>query len=419
MEGTSIGPILIFDKSALQSLSLDEACWLENFFLANVTPLFYVETLADLEKQPKSGRTAEEIVGELAHKTLSQGAFPNIHHQTLLERDLLGNAIEMTNRPLVRGGQPKRDPEGKLGIHFDQFPEMAALDRWYQGDFYEIERQVAKQWRASLSSLNFDATIEWIRNIIPKGRKFKDLPEIKEFVDRFVQQSDKEILYFALQLLGIPSQAHSHIIARYKQAKEPSLHDFAPYAAYVLRVDLFFYISLSSSLISKDRPSNKIDLAYLYYLPFCMAFVSSDKLHAKTAPLFMEIKQEFVKGGELKQSLKEVDDYFSKYAAEIEKVGIMRFAPYPPQDLENAVTRLWGKFCPLWRQHDNERKAKKDSLPDDKSLVDRLNKTNDESQPVDIPVDGDSADYVMIKRKAPIRKGKWRILPPEVEKGKS
>ncbi len=39
------GPILIFDKSALQALSLDESNWLDNFFMTNVTPLFFAETL--------------------------------------------------------------------------------------------------------------------------------------------------------------------------------------------------------------------------------------------------------------------------------------------------------------------------------------------------------------------------------------
>ena len=45
-----LGPILIFDKSFLQSLNVDEAVWLDNFFLTVITPLFFVETLADLER---------------------------------------------------------------------------------------------------------------------------------------------------------------------------------------------------------------------------------------------------------------------------------------------------------------------------------------------------------------------------------
>jgi hypothetical protein len=51
----SQGPILIFDKSALQALSVDETNWLDNFFLTNITPLFLTETLADLEKEVGTG----------------------------------------------------------------------------------------------------------------------------------------------------------------------------------------------------------------------------------------------------------------------------------------------------------------------------------------------------------------------------
>jgi len=40
---------LLFDKSALQGLSLDESVWFDAFFYPNITPLFFVETLADLE----------------------------------------------------------------------------------------------------------------------------------------------------------------------------------------------------------------------------------------------------------------------------------------------------------------------------------------------------------------------------------
>lgn len=41
-----MGPILIFDKSALQALRLREAVLLNTLFLTNLTPLFYVETLS-------------------------------------------------------------------------------------------------------------------------------------------------------------------------------------------------------------------------------------------------------------------------------------------------------------------------------------------------------------------------------------
>ena len=77
-----MGPSTVFDKSALQALSVDEAVWLEAHFLANVTPLFYVETLADLEKAAAEGRTPEEAVGSLAAKTAAD-AYPKATHVPL------------------------------------------------------------------------------------------------------------------------------------------------------------------------------------------------------------------------------------------------------------------------------------------------------------------------------------------------
>jgi hypothetical protein len=78
------GPILIFDKSTLQALNPDEAHWLDNFFLSNITPLFYIETLADLEKEVRQGKTPEQVVGEIAYKSPDMQAYPNVHHLTLI-----------------------------------------------------------------------------------------------------------------------------------------------------------------------------------------------------------------------------------------------------------------------------------------------------------------------------------------------
>ena len=68
------GPILLFDKSVLLSLSVDEAVWLDTFYFPCVTPLFFTETLADLEKEVQKGRSPEDVVGNLAEKTPIGGA---------------------------------------------------------------------------------------------------------------------------------------------------------------------------------------------------------------------------------------------------------------------------------------------------------------------------------------------------------
>jgi hypothetical protein len=112
-----MGPTTMFDKSALQALSLDETVWFDAFFLAVVAPVFYVETLADLEKETAEGKTPEAIVGRLAEKTPSSAA-ANVYHREMILGELLGTKIGeffLATRPTVqhvgvRCGGKQADP---------------------------------------------------------------------------------------------------------------------------------------------------------------------------------------------------------------------------------------------------------------------------------------------------------------------
>lgn len=410
-----MGPILILDKSAIQSLSLDEAVWLDQFFAVNVTPLLYVETLADLTVTDKKGRKGEEIVADLAAKSPINATFPNIHHFKLIEQDLLGNKVQMQNRPVISGGQPKRSPEGKVGFQIDEFPEQAAMARWYEGDFWDIEHQHARNWRQALAELDLESTLSWINNVVPTGVKLNSMDAIKQFVGDFTNQGGVEVLELELHLLGLSETMRIVIRKRYVQTGCPSLEAFAPYAAYVCRIELFFYLCASRGFIAPERVSNKVDMAYLYYLPFCMAFVSGDKLHARTAELFMEHDQQFVKAEQLKSALKELSEYYEAHMEEIEKVGLMRYVAYPPTDKENLVSELWDKFMrPNWRDVERERQAD-DGLPSNPELAAAIKRQMEESTPAEFPEDPNNVDFAIVSRKHPIRKGKWRLLPPEVE----
>ena len=86
-----MGPFLIFDKSSLESLNLDEAVMLDNFYMSNITPLFFVECLADLEKAIRSQSTPEQLVGSLAARTPESQSYPNLHHATILRSELAGH----------------------------------------------------------------------------------------------------------------------------------------------------------------------------------------------------------------------------------------------------------------------------------------------------------------------------------------
>jgi hypothetical protein len=69
----SQGPLLIFDKSTLHGLNLDEAEMPDHFYMSTITPLFFVECLADLEQANKRNIPPEQVVGRLAART------PDLH----------------------------------------------------------------------------------------------------------------------------------------------------------------------------------------------------------------------------------------------------------------------------------------------------------------------------------------------------
>jgi hypothetical protein len=228
-----MGPITIFDKSALQALNIDEAVWFEAFFFANVVPMFYVETLADLEKEVAEGKTPEAVVGRLAEKT-PDGAVPNVYHRDPLLSELAGQRIAMTGQALVNAGEVKQAPDGSVGVHVDEFPEHAALLRWKNHDFLDVERDAAKGWRAELAAHDPARLIGMVKNILPTDAKISDLEQLKAFIDSFCSSAEPEVIALALDVLDVPREYRMATLRRWLAAGKPPLDQFAPYVTHVL-----------------------------------------------------------------------------------------------------------------------------------------------------------------------------------------
>jgi hypothetical protein len=412
----AFGPLAIFDKSFLQSLSLHESVWFDNFFRTIITPLFFAETLADLEKKVSSGKTPQQVVGKIAGKTPDMNSVPSVHHFNLIVSNLLGYPIEMRRRPIISGGVPKTSGTG-YGLYFEEFPEVEALGRWQSNKFLEIEKDFAKSWRAALANPGFETDIRIAMNTIPSGQKFGNLAQIKLHIDTFLQNTSVEHLRLLFEIMAIPVKTHSRILKRWELEGKPKLIDFAPYSHFAFSIDLFFYISVGWGHIAKERASNKIDMAYLYYLPFSHILISNDNLHKRTAPLFMQPDQQFVTGDALKPDLKRLDEYYDLLPQAVKEKGIIKFATYPPQDTSTKIAELWDKYLPMWRKHANEKKTKSRSPKEtDGDLLKHL-KSLENAPPYNGPgpILSDEANSITITRNIRTRKGKWRTVPKEVE----
>ena len=414
-----MGPIALFDKSFLQSLSLDESVWFDHFFLTNICPLFYVETLADLKKTAKGGRTPEQEVGIIADKFPEMHGSPNIQHVTACTGELLGHRVPMSGKILLAGGRHVK-AGSQSGIVFDQSPEAEAFLRWQKNEFLEIERLHAHGWRETVTNLDLDKMASQFRKLGIDGKSCKSLEQAKELAHQIVSSKDKPFdkMCLVLLFLNIHPQYHREILQRWSEMNYPPLTHYAPYVAYVFTVEIFFQIALAANLISSERPSNRVDIGYLFYLPFSMVFISSDKLHSKCAPLFLRQNQQYIWGPDLKTGLKEINAHYQNYPEAQKEKGVMSFAGHPPKEGRFLISEIWDRHLPGWRER-REIDLTDKNIKHDK-LIEHLKKFTEAPtlSPEEVDFDVSDADSLSIKRMVQKKKGSWFQISKDMKSGK-
>src|SRR5579862_8654960 len=141
--------------------------------------------------------------------------------------------------------------------------------------------------------------------------------------DIIIDQTDPEwLLGFGIDLLGVP-EAKEWIMKDWIGRRRPPLRTHLPYFIHMLSINIFFALVLPTQLLRNVKPSHQIDLAYLYYLPFCSVFTSKDNFHAQIVPLFLEPFQTFVNGTEFKEELKRLVEYYSALPEDERKTGLI------------------------------------------------------------------------------------------------
>ena len=401
-----MGPHALFDKSFLQGISVDEAVWFDRFFLAVVCPVFYVETLADLAKEPTKRGPAEVIVKDIANKFPEMGGSPVTSHIDMCISNLLGFDIPMDGRVVRSGGRPV-----KKGVVFDQAPEEEAFQRWHKGQFENVEKIAAALWRKQLAELDLSAMAKEFRALGIDGKSCKSLEDAKAVAQKIVTGTNNPFAQIALAVtfLQIPQHLHSRIAQTWQQRGRRPLSEFAPYAAFVLGIEIFFQVALAANKIATERQSNRTDIAYLFYLPFSTLFVSSDNLHRKTAPLFMRPDQQFVWGNDLKPALRAINEHFMALSDTEKEKGVMSFADFPPPG--NLVAEIWDTRM---RKGYREQSAVKMDPEREKELVAKLKAfRKQETLPDGDPAIGDD-EMMSLTRSVRRKRGSWYQVPKDM-----
>jgi hypothetical protein len=355
---------------------------LDCHYWVNIIPIFFSEVLADLHEPGNRDRPPEQIVGGIASKISGYNSIPNIHHMEICTHNLLGDPVELERKPLVGGARVVTDRHGRRATYLPNPPEMEAFNRWASGDFLGVERDFARQWREDLNALDLRRLVAGMKQI--KKSELRTLSDAKAAADLIVTGNGERfrVLRLALQFLGIPTHLHGRIIATWKQSGGPPLSDFAPYAAYVFKVDLFFWLGLAANLIGAERASHRIDLAYLYYLPFCRIFSSIDKFHKAIVPHFLGEDQMFLSGEDLKAELVALANHYEALPQDVRDKGSATYAAYPPLEGDFLTSRIFDRFFEGWRA-DAATPAEPRSPERDRAILERLRPMMDAIEALD------------------------------------
>jgi hypothetical protein len=171
-------------------------------------------------------------------------------------------------------------------------------------------------------------------------------------IDKFLfhPENHHENLVRWLAFCGFDHKTNRKIVEGWKAAGRRPAQNRLSFVSYFAKVEAYFLVGLSNSVIT-TRASNQIDMEYIKYLPFCEAFSSGDKLHASVFPYFSKDWQSYVSNQDLKSALREIADHWSLVVSSGESRGTYFYANFPPASLNNAVTEIFDKRLPEWREH--------------------------------------------------------------------
>jgi hypothetical protein len=333
---------ITIDKSTFQMLSYPELLRLSSYYKHNIAPVLVMEIMGDLKKEVTDGKTpSEERVKDFAKKLFPVHTSVNSYYRNLVKGELMGRGVTFDGRPHVDVEKIVQAEDGSKGFVIQETQEEKSIYKWKAGNFSEADKELSELWRTITTQENLLKNLQKILQSNKNGEKIRNTKELNDKVEAILNDYDKQdsLLVFLIDNYGENEIDGGAIFERYLIEGRPLLKDFAPYAAHCIKVDLLFHYGLMHEVIG-TRPTNRVDLEYLYYLPFCNIFTSNDKLHKLLAPLLIREDQKFIIGQELKNDFKNIVEHLESGGDEL-----MKKHAHEPPIIESSLTfQLWKEY---------------------------------------------------------------------------
>lgn len=400
---------IIIDKSTFQSLSFDELTKLSRYYKHNVAPVLVLEILGDLKKEVAEGKTPSDIrVKDFANKLFPVYSTVNSYYRSLIKHELTSGPFTMDGRPNVDIEKTIDLGNGKKGKVIRESVEEKSIYKWKNGEFTKADTKLSQVWRTITTHEDLLKNLQKILQS-KEYSKLKSFEELNESANAILSSDSlhDRLLAYMIDNYGAQEIDGSEVFKKWTNQNRPHLSEFAPYSFHCLRVDLLFHLGLQSDLISV-RPTNRVDLEYLYYLPFCNVFTSNDKLHKNLVPILIKEDQKFIVGADLKKDFKQIVEYLEKEGEEAKK----KYVSEPPINEKSLTFQLWKEYLDYPNQSDKNADISDETLERLKSEMDMIIKAS-EGEQVDFEGSGIEDFYVrksFINENDPCFCGSGKIL---------
>lgn len=384
---------IVIDKSTFQSLSFNELYRLSSYYKHIITPVLTMEILGDLKKEFEEGKKpSSERVIEFANKLFPIDTVVNAHYKTLMKGDLLGYQPSIDGRPNVGIQKSIISETGQKGFVIAETEEEKSIYKWKAGNFSEADHELSQLWRITTTQEDLLENLK--KSLKANGsHKFGNYQELFDFVYKSISNADiqQNLLVSCIEHYGLDAESKVKVFGRWTQEGMPPIEKFAPYAFHCLLVDNLFMFGLASDLIG-TRPTNRVDLEYLYYLPFCNIFTSNDKVHKNLTPLLLKPYQRFITGPELKEDLKNIVDHLEGLSQEERK----KFKNVPPIISDSLTFKLWAEYFDYPNKSNWNRDISDAEKTKMRSKMDEFTKAMDDGEEFELQ-SNDDAEFIVKK----------------------
>lgn len=373
-----MGPTIILDKSILQSLVNKELIVLNQLFYINIPPILTIEILADLKKHTDES-ISEAHVKAISNKLLQRDSAISTNYINIIVSSLIGVDYLLERRVLVPGSNKVIDKEGNIGFVFDETPEEKALRHWQRGSFSQAEKTLAEHWRYYIKEIDIQGTIDaWssVKNLYPNC---KNLNSLMNIVESLLSPASLQLplLVSLLEDFNVETSLCGEILYRFETSNKKNIKNFAPYVYFYLKVEHFFKLGLTYKLLSTKK-TNKIDLEYIFYLPFCHIFSSNDNFHKQIVGQFIQSDQTFLDGRVLREELQNITMELKRIDLNILSDWQPNFKIEPVKEISPIICELWEKYIPNWSQ--SQLFTKSEKIITNKTLLDKIKEQSHNSR---------------------------------------